>query len=85
MLPKGAKMELEGCRKIRRPIGVSKHPLGEVYLPPCPLPPGPLTAVADTDLHVLQNVQGHVCTSGQNGPKSKKSCNAGFLVNFGAN
>ena len=40
-------------------------------------PPGPLAAVADTGLHVLQNVQGHVCTSGQKGPKSEKSCTGG--------
>ena len=47
------------------------------------LHPGPFTAVADTGLHVLQNVQGHVCTSGQNWPPLPKSCGAGASAPFG--
>ena len=60
-----------------------KTRMGGGFLPPTPLRPGPLATEADTGLHVLQNVQGHVCTSGQKGPKSEKSCNAGLPCTLG--
>ena len=50
---------------------------GEVYLP-LPPPPWALAAVAETCLHVSENVQAHVCTSGQNGPTQEKSCGVGL-------
>ena len=54
------------ARSVKNPptLGVSKPHGGGGFLPPTPLRPGPLAAAADTFLHVSQNVQAHVCTSG---------------------
>ena len=62
----------------------SRRDCGGRFTSPHPPPPGPLTAVADIGLHVLQNVQGHVCTSGQNGPKNENDCGAPCIELFQA-
>ena len=66
--------------KIRRPIGVSKPLLGEVYLPPTPLHLGPLAAKVgpDSSIRTLYVYWGLTLA------QSEKSCGAKRIVFFGS-